>query len=74
VAEAFAQALHVKVQLEVIPSSAWVETFMKFGFSKAAAQSYACMTSALINGEMEKPGHLKLGQTSLESYIRSMVS
>ncbi|WP_244563996.1 hypothetical protein [Ensifer aridi] len=55
VADAFSEALEMTVEVAPIPREAWAETFIQFGFSEAAAQSYACMTRTVVYGEAEKP-------------------
>lgn len=73
VADAFSDALDMTVEVAVIPREAWEETFTQFGFSKAAAQSYACMTGTVVDGEVGKPGDPERGRTTLRDYIQKIV-
>jgi uncharacterized protein YbjT (DUF2867 family) len=73
VADAFSEALDMTVKIVAIPRGAWEATFAQFGFSKAAAQSYACMTRTVVDGEAEKPDDPERGRTTLRDYIRSIV-
>lgn len=61
------------VKVETIPREAWEETFAQFGFSKAAVQSYACMTGTVVDDEAEWPDGPERGTTTLRDYIRSVV-
>jgi uncharacterized protein YbjT (DUF2867 family) len=74
VADALAESLGRKVDVETIPPESWVATFMQFGFSKAAAQSYSCMTRTLVEGGAASPDHPQRGETALRDYIRSAVN
>jgi uncharacterized protein YbjT (DUF2867 family) len=73
VADAFSTALGMTVEVETIPREAWEETFAQFGFSKAAAQSYACMTGTVVDDEAARPDDPQRGATTLRDYIRSIV-
>lgn len=73
VADAFSEALEMTVEVAAIPREAWEETFIQFGFSEAAAQSYACMTRTVVDGEAEKPDDPERGPTTLRDYIRNVV-
>ena len=73
VADAFSEALDMTVEVAVIPRGAWEATFIQLGFSKAAAQSYACMTGTVVDGEAEKPDNPERTQTTLRDYVRNIV-
>jgi uncharacterized protein YbjT (DUF2867 family) len=73
VADAFSAALDMPVDVEVVPREAWEETFTRFGFSKAAAQSYACMTGTVVDDEAAWPDDPERGPTRLPDFIRSRV-
>lgn len=73
VAAAFSEELGIAVEVENIPRHAWEKTFTQFGFSKAAAQSYACMTGTVVDDEAEWPNSPERGSTSLREYVRSIV-
>ncbi len=72
VADAFSEALATKVEIAVVPREAWETTFIQLGFSKAAAQSYACMTGTVVD-QAEKPDDPERGRTTLRDYIQSIV-
>ena len=55
VATAFSQALGRPVEVEVVPRDKWKETFLGLGFSEAAADSYARMTAASVDGGFDLP-------------------
>lgn len=73
VAEAFADAIGRRVDVQEIPRDALEETFRQFGFSEKAAASYACMTGKLIDGQTDAAGEPVRGTTSLREYIRSVM-
>ena len=74
VASAFSAALGMTVEVEIIPRDGWEKAFAQFGFSKAAAQSYACMTGATVAADgTEWPDDPERGRTTLRDYIRSIV-
>lgn len=75
VADAFGTALKTDVRVETIPRDQWMKTFIEFGFSDAAAASYASMTTAVVDGETSSPkGKIEHGKIALEDYIREAVS
>ncbi|MEN6297684.1 MAG: hypothetical protein ABFC92_07035, partial [Rectinema sp.] len=74
VADAFSEALGATVEVATIPREAWEDTFVQFGFSKSAAQSYACMTSTVVDDEAEWPDDPERGTTTLRDYIRRAVN
>lgn len=69
VANALSEALSITVEIETIPREAWEDTFIQLGFSKAAAQSYACMTGTVLDHEIEEPDNSERGTTTLRDYI-----
>ncbi|WP_114391283.1 NmrA family NAD(P)-binding protein [Notoacmeibacter marinus] len=73
VADAFGNALNRKVVVDEIPRDALEQTFSQFGFSDKAAASYACMTRRVIDGETDMDDEPVRGQTTLRTYIRSVV-
>lgn len=74
VAAAFSGALETQVDVAVIPRGMWVETFLQFGFSEAAAQSYACMTGAVVDGKTQGPDDPECGNTTLRAYVKRAVN
>lgn len=74
VATAFSQALGRPVEVEVVPRDKWKETFLGLGFSEAAADSYARMTAASVDGGFDLPEEPLKGGTALEEYIGSLVA
>lgn len=74
VAASFSEALETKVEVAVIPREMWVETFLQFGFSEAAAQSYACMTGAVVDGKTQGPDKPEHGSTTLRDYVTQAAS
>lgn len=73
VAKAIGEALDLSVRVDTIPREAWEETFLQFGFSKAAAQSYACMTGTVVDDQSAWPDTPERGTTTLRDYIRGIV-
>ncbi|CAM5618123.1 hypothetical protein MAUB1S_10517 [Mycolicibacterium aubagnense] len=73
VANAFSEALDKTVEVEVIPRERWVETFERFGFSRPAAQSYACMTGTVVDEVAIKLDNVERGRTTLQSFIEELV-
>jgi len=74
VAKAFSEALGRPVEVETIAPEAWEATFMQLGFSKPAAQSYTCMTKALVEDQISAPDHPERGGTTLRDFIRRVVT
>jgi uncharacterized protein YbjT (DUF2867 family) len=74
VAQAFSNALGRKVAVEVTPRERWKQAFQAMGFSDAAAESYAGMTAASVDSNFEVPEEPLRGTTTLETYIRDLVS
>jgi uncharacterized protein YbjT (DUF2867 family) len=74
VAKAFSNALGIPVAVEVTPREKWKEAFQGMGFSDAAAESYAGMTAASVDGGFDLSDDPLRGTTTLETYIRDLVS
>lgn len=74
VATAFSAALGVSVEVAPIPRESWMATFLTFGFSEAAASSYAAMTAAVVDGQTEMPVNPKRGEISITEYVASLVA
>lgn len=73
VAAAFTAVLNKTVKVEPIPRSQWVDTFVQLGFSKAAAESYACMTGTVLDEVAEWPENPERGPTTLRDTIRGAI-
>ena len=73
VAAAFGQALGKTIDVAVIPREEWEATFLKLGFSRGAAASYACMTGTVVDDDPEMPDAPERGSTSLQEFIKSLV-
>lgn len=69
VAAAFAAALGRPVQVEEVPRARWKETFLGFGFSPTAAESYAAMTAATVDGTFPERSSTLHGTTTLQDFI-----
>lgn len=69
VADAFSEALSQKVDVMVTPREEWTATFLRIGFSPAAAESYARMTGTVIADGPEKPVEPERGRVTLRKYI-----
>jgi uncharacterized protein YbjT (DUF2867 family) len=74
VARAFSNALGRPVTVEVTPRERWKQAFQALGFSDAAADSYARMTAASVDSNFDVPEEPLRGTTTLETYIRDLVS
>jgi uncharacterized protein YbjT (DUF2867 family) len=74
VAHAFSQALGRPVTVDVTPRERWKQAFQAMGFSDAAAESYAGMTAASVDGNFDTPEEPLRGSTTLETYIRDLVA
>ncbi|MBT2322223.1 NAD(P)H-binding protein [Variovorax paradoxus] len=74
VAKAFTQALGVPVGVEVTPRGKWKEAFQGLGFSEAAADSYARMTAACLEGGFDTPEDALRGATTLETYTSDLLA
>lgn len=74
VAAAFAKEMGRDVAVQEVSRDDLEGTFREFGFSDAAAASYACMTRRVIDGETMPADEPILGNTSLKSYIAAIMS
>jgi uncharacterized protein YbjT (DUF2867 family) len=74
VADAFAEALGRPVEVAVTPRDKWTEAFQSLGFSHAAAESYARMTAAAVDGGFDMQDDAIRGATSLDAYVRDLVA
>jgi uncharacterized protein YbjT (DUF2867 family) len=73
VAAAFTGALGRPVEVAVVPRSECESTFRGFGFSEAAAQSYAGMTAAASEAHTDDVDDVVRGQTTMREYIEALV-
>lgn len=73
VASAFSQVLDLHVELAITPRNLLKEAFQELGFSDAAADSYARMTTLSIDSGFEMPADSVKGSTSLEEHLRSVL-
>jgi uncharacterized protein YbjT (DUF2867 family) len=74
VAVAFAETLATPVQVATTPRAQWQQAFGKLGFSPAAAESYARMTAAVVDGRLEAPRHPHLGTVTISQYIATLAA
>lgn len=74
VAKAFSAALRKPVELSVTPPGQWKEAFLQLGFSDAAADSYARMTAASLDGGFDLSDDPIRGTTTLEIYVHDQAS
>lgn len=72
VAEAFAAALGRPVKAVVTPRSDWVAAFRKMGFSQPAADSYAAMTAATLDGSFPPRANKQKGQIPLRAHVQNL--
>ena len=72
-AVAAVEVLGRSVKVVTTPHSAWKSAYRKLGFSADAADAYARMTDATVNGEFPSPDDTEQGPTTLEDYIASLV-
>ncbi len=73
VAEAFSEVLQKRVEAVETPSSQWIPTLVKMGFSAKAAESMANMTRFTMEQNYEMADKPHRGRTSLRKYIRNLV-
>ena len=71
VARAVATALGRGVRLQETARAAWVDALRAFGFSPAAAASYARMMALTLDG-VERPAAPERGPTSLDAYVGAL--
>lgn len=74
VADAFAAALGQEVALSVAASDQWESIFKSFGFSDAAARSYARMTAASLDDGFATPQAPLRGEVSLAQFVSSAIA
>lgn len=74
VARAFALVLGRPLTVDVAPRDTWKDTFLALGFSAAAAESYARMTAASVDGGFDMGQNPLRGSITLEAYIRNLVA
>lgn len=74
VAAAFTRALHRQVSVAPTPPEAWVGMLEQAGFSPAAARSMANMSRIVMEQTIALPSDPVRGETTLDSYIRELVS
>lgn len=72
VAAAFAEALGRSVEVVVTPRDEWVATYLKLGFSRPAAASYARMTGLALDQGFHFDDPIR-GTTTLQSYVSDLV-
>lgn len=72
VAAAFASALNRPVTVEVTPRDRLEPAFRSLGFSDAAANAYARMTSLSIERGFDRAEHPIRGDISLDAYIQAL--
>ena len=73
VAQAFAKASNMKVNVETIPEYKWISYLQENGFSEKAAKSMAAMTKATLEGRFPESGFHK-GSITLDEYIEDLVA
>ncbi|MBO6636923.1 MAG: NAD(P)H-binding protein [Roseitalea sp.] len=73
VADVFAIVLKRDVDVQETPREALEETFRSFGFSDAAAASYACMTRKVIDGKTDTANAPVRGEISLDEYFAAVL-
>ena len=73
VAAAFAEALGEPVRIAVTPREDWVDMYRELGFSEKAAQSFANMAAATVDGGSDVPDDPIRGTVTLEAHIRALV-
>jgi uncharacterized protein YbjT (DUF2867 family) len=73
VAGAFAQALGKPVSVKEVPETQWREKYRSYGFSEAAADSYARMTEITVREPMTSSNPTR-GPTTLQDYVLDLVT
>ncbi|MDR7115547.1 NAD(P)H-binding protein [Caulobacter sp. BE254] len=73
VADAFGDALGMPVVAVATPREGWIEAFRGMGFSDAAADAYARMTAATLDGPLPQQNETEKGATELMAYIEALV-
>jgi uncharacterized protein YbjT (DUF2867 family) len=74
VAQVFSEVLGRPVEAAVTPRDQWEEAYRALGFSEAAANSYARMTAASVDGGFDMPDDALRGRTTLEAYLRDLAA
>lgn len=74
VANAFARALGKPVTPAVTPRDQWESAYRDFGFSDAAARSYARMTATSVDGAYAMPDDPIRGSVTLQAYVDGLVA
>lgn len=73
VASCIGKSLNKDVYVEEIPKDLWKDFYLKNGFSKESADSYANMTETFIEELYDVPQNPLKGATSLQKYISEHV-
>jgi uncharacterized protein YbjT (DUF2867 family) len=72
VAAAFATKVNRMIEVAVVPRDRWVETLKGMGFSDRAAESFANMTAATLDGPFPEESLPIRGTTSLTDYLEGV--
>lgn len=48
--------------------------FLSFGFSEAAARSYADMTAVTVDGAYEAPEEVERGTVTIDDYVQGLAA
>jgi len=73
VGRAFEKVLGRPVETVSTPRDQWIAAFRAQGFSQPAAEAYARMTGAAIDGTATEEGRQERCRTTLEDYLRGAV-
>ncbi|MBE7157865.1 MAG: NmrA family NAD(P)-binding protein [Rhodospirillales bacterium] len=73
VATAFAATLGTPVEAAETPRGQWRQALRAMGFAEPAAESFAKMTAATLEGASQWPEDPVRGETTLTEYIQAMV-
>lgn len=74
VARAFADALGRPVEAVSTPREGWIAAYRAQGFSAPAADAYARMTAAALDGPMTPREETEKGEVTLQAYIRDLAA
>lgn len=74
VADAISRALKRPVRAVVTPKERWRSSLQAQGFSKAAAESMARMTSLTLESNFDTDGEVVRGPTTLQTYVDRLVA
>ncbi|WP_117192530.1 NmrA family NAD(P)-binding protein [Rhizobium terrae] len=69
VAAALSQRFGKPVEVKTVPREQWEETYRSFGFSDAAAKSYAGMTALAMESPPPPPNEARRGRVTLRRYL-----